>query len=341
MASLKLMGGCIYCNVLLKECENNEVPNQTELKSLTKKPFADHVWDDNTVIMANFNSSSLAGSNFEGSYGNVKYFKIYKTFSEQPKMHKVYTTTSSEVGVIEDFTVGSACPYTYYVYPICEETDANGNTYEVIGSMIQSKPIELHDGIIRVIGLIQDEENPDLYYVDTKNLWHFDLNISDTGFTNNMSKTYTDTLHQYPKEIKGNGNYRTFPIEGLLGRYDCDKQDYIDTYDDIIEWEKFMNNDELKMAIDLRGIVSLGSIDTNSFQYSENGANEVSVSFTFKQLEDLEHVTVINHQLPANPLTHDLLADVDVVALKGKKNINDDNDSTFLATKERDYEQNT
>lgn len=328
MASLNLYGGCAYCNVLLKNSTSTYLI-ESEKDNLTDNPFKDYVWDDDTVIAANFKNNSLSGSNFAGSYGNVSYFKIYKTFSNQPKLHEVFTTANANIGVIEDFTVGSACPYTYYIYPICQ--DENGN--ETIGSIIESNPVELNDGIVRIIGLIQDEKDLDKYYIDLDNIWHFSLNISNTGFTNNMAKTYNDTLHQYQKEVKGNGNYRTFTVEGLLGKYDCEKHDYIDTYDDIIEWEKFMNNDQLKMAIDLRGIVSLGSIESNSFQYDEVGAQDVAVSFAFRQLEDLDHVTVINNQLPTNPTDTRVLVDSNNIALQATADSNNET-NPYLVVKE-------
>lgn len=309
MASLKLFGGCMYCNAILKNSESDYISE--DIRELTHNPFKKHDWDKNTVVSASFDNNSLSGSNFDGGYNNVKYFRIYKTLSKQPKLHKVFTTSTAKSGNIEDFMVGSLCPYTYYVYPVCVDEDGT----EVIGNVLQSKPIELNDGIVRVIGLIQDEDDLDTYYIDVHNIWHFALNTSNTGFTNNMAKSYVETQHQYPKEVKGNGNYRTFSIEGLLGKYDCKTDKYIDTYDDIIEWEEFMNNGELKMVIDRRGVITLGAIDSNSFEYAERGKHEVSASFNFKQLEDIEHVDILNRQLPANPFEYDVLADREPIAL--------------------------
>ena len=312
VTSLRLHGGCTFCNVQLKSSENNYAPTNDEIRSLTTAPFKDRSWDKDTVLCINFNNNQFSGSNFEGDFGNIKYFKIYKKLGEQPRLHKVLTTTESTIGTVEDFTVGCACPYTYYVYPVCDYE----NGTERLGNVMQSEPMTLNDGIIRVIGLVQDENNFDTYYIDMDNIWHIDLNVSNTGFTNNMAKSYIDTQHQYPKEVKGNGNYRTIPIEGLLGKYDCKQDKYIDTYDDIIEWEQFMNNNELKMVIDLRGIITLGAIDSNSFAYQKNMNHAVSVNFTFKQLEDIDNVNILNSQLSVNPLEYNMLADNKPTPLK-------------------------
>lgn len=344
VAKLKLNGGCVYCNLLLETTDSNYISSETK-SQLTSNPFIDYEWNDNTTLRINFNENSLSGSNFDGTYGGVKYFKIYKTFSKQPKYHKVFTTKDIKSCIVEDFAVGSDCEYTYYLVPVCEVTDERG-TYETVGSLVQSTPITLDDGIVRVIGLIQDkndfnnQDKNDLiqdkndfnkYHIDTHNIWHFSLNLTNDGFTNNMAKTYTDTLHQYQKEIKGNGNYRTLSVQGLLGKYDCEAGEYVDTYDDIIEWEEFMNNDELKLLIDRRGIMSLGSIDSNSFQYETLDNHSVSVNFNFRQLEDINNVQIINRRLPVNPLNHNLLADNTNTALMSTE---DDNINAFLASTE-------
>lgn len=311
MAQLTLHGGCVYANTQLKQIANNQI-NDTIIHNLKKTPFASSEWDNDTVLMLKFNENISAG-NFEAE--NIKYFKIFKKFSNQPKLHHVFTTPIGHIGVIEDFVVGSKCPYTYYIYPVCQAYTDKGEPYDKISSPIISKPFEIQDGIIRVIGLIEDEDNPNEYYIDHNNVWHFSLNLSDTGFSNTMAKSYSDTLHKYPKETMGNGNYRTFSIEGLLGRIDCTTHEYIDTYDDIIEWEQFMSNSQLKMVIDLRGIVTIGNIESNSFKYETTGEHEINVSFNFRQLDDLDNIKIINRQIPANPLHFDVLADNTPVGL--------------------------
>ncbi|MCC8172897.1 MAG: hypothetical protein LIO65_00390 [Odoribacter sp.] len=295
---------------MLKNQEESSALTDEELSEITENPFADIEWDSSCVIRANFNGT-LSGSNFGSDYNNVQRYKIFKQFSEQPQLHKVYETSSADIGTIEDFIVGSKCAYTYYIYPICEVTDSDGNTYETVGTPLKSSPIELDDGTVRIIGLTQDEDDPYTYYVDVDNIWAITYNLSDTGFTNNMSKTYSDTFNRYPKETIGNENYRSISIEGLLGRYDCTKDKYIDTYDDIIEWENFMKSSSLKAAIDLRGVVTLGNIDSNSFKYDDTDASTVSANFTFKELDDMDNITIINRSLPLNPITYNLLATSD------------------------------
>lgn len=108
-----------------------------------------------------------------------------------------------------------------------------------------------------------------------------------------IGKTYTDTLSRFPVEVKGNSFYRSMNLEGMLGKINCKTNEFSDTYDNIIDWEKFVNNGELKAVIDLRGIITIGTFDSNNFVYQETKNHEVSVNIAFKQLMDETEVTIL------------------------------------------------
>lgn len=303
---LTLFGGCAYTNILIDEYNSDS--SSQNLSKLRENPLRDLIWNDNTVFQANFAGGKLVGGNFDGGfavdqYNNVDHYRIYKTFGNQPELHKVFETNSVYETIIEDFTIGSECEYTYYIVPVCKDKDGA----ETSGSIIKSDPITLYNGIVRVIGLIQDNTELDTYYVDMNNIWDFSLNISNTGFANNMAKTYNDTPQRFPVEIKNKGFYRTFNINGLLGRYDCTSNSYIDTYDDIIEWERFVDNGEMKLVIDLRGIMTVGTMESNGVDYDEYGAQTISANFSIRQLEDVNNITILNRSLLFNPFDKKLL----------------------------------
>ena len=348
MAKLTLYGGCAYGNAAVENM--NGYISSAETEALKANLLNDLAWNDNTVLRANF-KNGLTGGNFEGNFAadqdhDVDRFRIYTTYGNQPQLHKVFETNSSfETGsvtktIVEDFTVGSECQRSYYIVPVCNvtefvtEKDEDGNEIEVehvigelTGDIIESEPITLHDSTIRVIGLIQDEDNPDTYYVDMNNIWNFSLNVSNTGFTNNMGKTYYDTLQKYPVEIKNQQFYRSFNISGLLGRFNCGTMKYADTYDDIIEWERFVDDDNMKLLIDLRGIMTVGDIENSSIQYDENGANLVYANFSVRELEDTNKITILNRGLIFNPDSGKaLLMDADGLALQ-------DSDNKYLIVK--------
>ena len=116
-------------------------------------------------------------------------------------------------------------------------------------------------------------------------------------------------------------------ITGLLGKIDCsgDNQ-YVDTYDDIINWENFVSSNSLKMLIDLRGLITIGDTDANpTFQYDTNDNHDVSVTFTFNQLNDIDTVDVLGMTLPINPLYYEYLADSEGALLKDTVEVDSNN----------------
>lgn len=304
MAEVTLYGNNMFCNAIIKKTENiNDL--SAEIKKFKDIPFVNNEWDSNSVLNVLFYNDSISGSNFSGDFSNIKHFEIYKKYSNQEKLYKVASTVSSSNCIVEDFVVGNKCPYTYYIFPIC--TDENG---EVMGTLLRSDSIELSDNIIRVIALEVDENDYNKYYIDQSNIWNIYIDVEDNGFQNNMARSYNDTLNKYQKEIVGNGSYRTHSIKGSLSKIDCDKKEFTSSYDDIIEWEKFINSSCLKLLIDLRGIVTIGSIESNSCEYDQNADFDVNVNFTFRELDDIDHVEIINPQLIINPIYNNLLADV-------------------------------
>lgn len=325
MAKLQLGGGCTFCNAQLCQLRDDVFPD-SKFQLFKQAPLLDAEWDSDTVLCINFNSILNSG-NIGGYFSDIDHFKIYKKLSRQPELLEVYTTPQDQVGAIEDLVVGSRCPYTYYIRPIRVK---EGEFSDKVGTTIKTRPYEIKDNIVRVMGLIPDEKRENAYYIDDKNTWHISLNAIDAGFTNTLAKTFNDTLNRYQKEVVTNGAYRTFDIEGLLGQFDCATNKYIDTYDDIVEWEQFMGSGELKLAVDIRGIITVGDIDTNSFQYNQNTDNTVSVKFSFRQLDDISNITVYGRQLPANPVYYDVLAEHTPRPLEVEEHRNDV--ATYLAT---------
>lgn len=143
----------------------------------------------------------------------------------------------------------------------------------------------------------------------------------------NTDKTFYQTQNAYGKATGGNRKQRTMSITGLLGKIDCsgDNQ-YVDTYDDIINWENFVSSNSLKMLIDLRGLITIGDTDANpTFQYDTNDNHDVSVTFTFNQLNDIDTVDVLGMTLPINPLYYEYLADSEGALLKDTVEVDSDN----------------
>lgn len=322
MAKVKLFGGVTYNAFGIDEGSHSD-----DLKETLTQAYGNYSWNADTKLLANFNDT-LLGSNFDGSYENIDHFQVYKTLGEQDTLHKVCQTKNPTQRVIEDFTVGDLCDYQYYIFGICNNTmDVNGVQVNVktISPLVSDK-IQLHRGTVSVIGLIPTEED-NTYTIDEDNIWQLDINLTNDGYTLNTDKTFYQTQNAYGKATGGNRKQRTMSITGLLGKIDCsgDSQ-YIDTYDDIINWENFVSSNSLKMLIDLRGLITIGDTDANpTFQYDTNDNHDVSVTFTFNQLNDIDTVDVLGMTLPINPLYYEYLADSEGALLKDTVEVDSNN----------------
>ena len=258
MAVLTLHGGVTYN--LAEVGENIASASQTFRDKFVKNKCGDYSWTDNTKLLANFNRN-ISGSNFGGDFGNIIKFVIFKTIGRQTRLHKVCETVNSLQRVIEDFTVGDLCDYQYYVFAVCNNTiDVNGTQVSVEGiTPIISKTVNIHSGIVSVIGLKEAGNN--VYTIDENNVWHIQYNLRDDGYTLNTDKTFHQTQHAYGKETAGNRKQRSVPISGLLGNVNCPDGKFVDDFDYIIEWENFAASSTPKMLIDVRGIITIGDMN--------------------------------------------------------------------------------
>ena len=331
MAKVKLFGGVTYCAFGVDEGSHSQEMIQTP----PTQTYGNYNWNTDTRMLSNFNDS-LSGSNFDGSYENIDHFEVYKTLGESNRLHKVCQTENSAQRVIEDFTVGDLCDYKYNIFAVCKNTMTVNDTevnVETISPFVSDK-IQLHRGVISVIGLVPtDKENT--YTIDEDNIWQLDINVTNDGYTLNTDKTFYQTQNAYGKATGGNRKQRTMSITGLLGKIDCSNDsEYVDTYDDIINWENFVSSNSLKMLIDLRGLITIGDTDVNpTFQYDTNDNHDVSVTFTFNQLNDIDTVDVLGMTLPINPLYYEYLADSEGALLKDTVEVDSNNKyHEFLAS---------
>ncbi len=251
-------------------------------------------WSDTlSWALSSTDSASFAG------------FDVYKTIGEKNTLYQVASRNIS--GIVEDFLVGDRVEYVYYVYPVYATEQG-----EQIQPPIISDPITLSQGCMKLVGLNAADEDNNIYAVDYDNIWSFRLNISDNGATLVNSKTFNDTLSRYSKETVGPIQYFTKQVSGLLGKIDCisNTTDYLDTYDNIINWRQFVSGHQLKAFIDRRGVIYVCDTESNSSDtYNDNLNDAVSVTFTIHEIDSLDYLSVFARDLEYNPYSFTLLAD--------------------------------
>ncbi len=110
-------------------------------------------------------------------------------------------------------------------------------------------------------------------------LYQLDKNMGELN--NELSREYMNSFSKYPKELKGHQNYISSSFSGLLG--DERKGIYVEPRGIRKAWNKFVDDDTIKLYRGFDGETMIISIDTNRvkpFYYPNVGiVNEVSITF--------------------------------------------------------------
>ena len=280
------------------------------------------VWTEQTQLLVKFNGNfNGAALETADSNSNLVGYKVYKKIgNEDRSIYKIADIDDTSLTVCEDFLVGANCEYQYYVYPMF--SPANNEKKLSPNNPAVSDVLTLNYVPIKTVGLSKIDGN--IYTVDIDNVWRFELNVEDNGYTLNNSKTFMDSLNRYNQEYVGNLNYITKDVSGLIGMIDCYSSDrgLIDTYDILTSWNKFSTSANLKCLIDSRGLILPGNFEQNpSVEYEKCSAAYASVKFNYRQKSDLDIIQVYATVLPFNPLHNNILQSSDNYILTSKDNM--------------------
>ena len=165
----------------------------------------------------------------------------------------------------------------------------------------------LHQNTDKIFGLKKIKDNT--YCVDLDNVWRIQLNLEDTGYTLNNSKTFFDTLNTYQQEYVGNMKYITKSVSGLIGAIDCNSSsgEIVDTYDMLTSWNEFATSGTPKCLVDIRGIILPGNFEANpTIEYIHGSQSLAVAKFNWRQKSDLNIINIYATVLPYNPVSGDI-----------------------------------
>lgn len=301
MAKVELFDG-VYFDYFGVD-SNTFSPGDDFEKYLSDKKHSPIDWNENTKFLANF-TDNIGGSNFDGTFDTIDHFAVYRRIGNDQTLYKVCETNDK---FVEDFVVGNLCDCTYVIHPISkmQKTANNGVTKDVFTTQhpFESKPFSHDSGAVSIFGLIKDNNSDDVYTIDHDQLWTFRLNLVNEGTTLNINKSFTDTQNRFQRVSYNNKVYNTETVSGLLGRYDCFQNAYIDSYDLIKDWENFATSPTLKLLKDIRGRLFICDIDSSSIKYINANGSPVEVSFSVKEIESIENIEILGDSLSFNPVT--------------------------------------
>lgn len=169
-------------------------------------------------MMANWQNGIDAGQFFVDD--NVIGWALYRRQGTDGAFVKVAETDAETMGVYDYGAVSQGGPYTYYLFPIGEET--------YIASAIQSNavsPCWWNWSLLECAAT----EDPKLFQV--LKAYRFRYNVESGAMSNNNNPSLLENFTPYPKIQLAAPNYKSASLVGLLGIVDwSDGQgEYIDT----------------------------------------------------------------------------------------------------------------
>ncbi len=293
-SKIELFGENTFIDLILINNSDISVMNNLKDESWT--------WTKDTQVMCSFNNTLNGANKVTSSNSKLVGVKVYKTIGDGIKLYKIADINNTDYTVIEDFVVGDNCKYQYHLFPIYQDVLNDKILY--CNNPISSNEITLHQGVDKVFGLKEIEDN--IYCVDLDNIWRIQLNLKDTGYTLNNTKTFFDTLHTYQQEYVGNMKYITKSISGLIGTVDCrsDSDEIKDNYDMLMSWNDFVTSATPKCLIDVRGIILPGNFEANpTVEYLQGSQSLASVEFNWRQKSDLDIISIYATVIPFNPVS--------------------------------------
>ena len=213
-------------------------------------------------------------------------FSIYREVEGTNNL--VYVARLDEGSLsVTDYGVVNNTNYKYYIF---QENDS------AVSEAVISNNVQTCWWDWSLADLIPSDED-NLYYVDSSNIWKFDLNLSSASMTNTMSTTVYDSLAQYPKVSVGNTNYSTGGITCLLGSISRDGNSAL-TYQEPATlmdlWKAFCTNGRIKLLKDRKGNAYLVSITSNSAQIDDILTEQPNtITFNWVQVGDISNTSVV------------------------------------------------
>lgn len=174
-----------------------------------------------------------------------------------------------------DFNIVSNAEYIYYAYIL------DGNV--VVASYISNLITPSWNGVY-LTDVSYDNSN--VYTPDLVNIWFIELNNEPTEITRNYQVAHPLGINQkYPKSVRGDTNFKTGKISGLLGNISCITGDYDEGLFLIDEFDTFCANGNLKLLrSDIKGEYMIVDIDNMSSSVFGQVATNINVGYT--QIDD-------------------------------------------------------
>lgn len=240
------------------------------------------VWDANTFLLASFNNT-LSGGNVTSIDDRILYWQVYRRKEGNPTLEFLARIPASQYSLY-DFNVVNDAKYQYILF---------AETAEYISAPLQQEGyVHTNWWNWSLVGLTKSESDNKVYYADTKQVWLFDTQLQSSALQQNLDKATIENFTQFPKISSGKKNYFSGNITAYLNNpYNERYYDTVQQYNDFVE---FVADGNPKLLKDRKGNGWIVETTTNSMQYTDESAEQITtVAFDFVQLDELDGLNII------------------------------------------------
>lgn len=214
-------------------------------------------------------------------------FSIYKEASNTNELTYVARINEGEL-TIDDYNINNNTTYKYYVFK-------EGSTG--ISEVVTTNDVTTCWNDWSIVDVVSSQYEDNLYFVDTNNIWKFNLNLTSSDITQNVNNTIYNNLTHFPKISMGNLNYSSGSITCLLGDMRNDESNKYIYYEPIElskKWNAFCTNGNLKLLKDRKGNTMLVAITGTSSKIDDLTSDQIrTVTFNWTQVDDSSNIRVI------------------------------------------------
>lgn len=238
--------------------KNADIYVNQYIPSLNNNSVALITFDDNNNNCRGITDSALGYT-----------FSIYREKDNSNELEYITRINEGALSLV-DYNVANQSQYLYYVFKEDDDYISAANTSNVVNTCWWNWSL---------IGMNKGEDGN--YYVDTDNIWLFDLNIESADTTHNFTKTEYQNLTQYPKVSIGKINYASGSLTCLLGK--INNNSYYEPAEMTNAWRDFCVSGEIKLLRDRKGnslIVEIMDASSNVMDETVEQARTITFSWT-------------------------------------------------------------
>lgn len=269
--------GLSYCDYIWIY---NQKATQQEIDSVVSN-YNEPEWINNTLLLALFNDD-INGGNVTNLQENILSWLIYRQELGSSVLEYVTEIPADKTDLV-DYNVENNKYYKYIIFPTTE------NTIGVQFSSDDYTYTNWWDWVL--LGLTQSKVD-NLFYVNTKNIWRFELDVQGQPLAQNIDVAERNSNLKYTNWSFGKKNYLTGGLTGYLGR--IDNGEYIDSANMREKFSEFLGNNSLKLLKDRKGNIFLIDIVDSNFKFlDEVESQPLTVTFSFVELGSTKGLSII------------------------------------------------